>query len=452
MSTLVLKNGRIFDPARKVDQAGDLLIDTTRGTIAEIGKNLRGDQTIDCKDKVVCPGFIDIHVHFREPGYSSKETIATGAAAAVHGGFSSVVAMPNTDPPLDNPASIAYQYLQAQNAGKCRVFPAGCVTKGRAGAEMAELGLMAKGISGQFGAVAYTDDGASVPGSMVMRSAFEYASALGRVITEHCEDRDLSNGAIMHEGKVSAALGINGYPSAAEEIIIARDIRLAKLGNARFHVAHVSAKGSVSLVREAKAKGVKVTAEVTPHQLLLTDECCRTFDPVYKMSPPLREQSDLDALLEGLLDGAIDCFSSDHAPHTHEDKAREFVDAPNGVIGLESSIGVLLTKLVATGKLPLARFVEAWTAAPARCLGLDKFGVTGALAAGGPADITVLDLDTAWRLDATSFKSKARNCPFNGWQLKGGPAYTIVAGVVHEAIALKPERSTQSTQRSRRGK
>jgi dihydroorotase len=434
MSKLILKNGRVFDPSSKLDAVSDVAVDTSKGTILEIGKNLKGDETLDCKNKVVCPGFIDIHVHFREPGNNAKETIATGSAAAVHGGFSTVVTMPNTDPPLDNPASIAYQYLQARNAGKARLFPMGCITKGRAGEEMAELGLMAMGASGFAGAVAFTDDGAAVANSMVMRSAFEYATSLDRVIVEHCEDHALSNGAIMHEGKVSAALGINGYPSAAEEIIVARDIRLAKLARARFHVSHISAKGAVQLVREAKAKGVRVTAEVSPHHLLLTDECCRNFDPNYKMNPPLRENSDIEACLEGLLDGTIDCLASDHAPHTSEEKAREFIDAPNGIIGLESNIAVLLSKLVLPGKLPLARFVEAWTTAPVRCLGLDKFGITGQLKAGGPADITVLDLDCEWKLDVSKFKSKARNCPFHGWALKGAPVYTLVGGVVHEAI------------------
>ncbi len=442
MPTLLLQSGRVFDPASHLDFIGDVLIDQASGTILEIGTSLSGDHVIHCSGKLVCPGFVDIHVHFREPGNNAKETIATGSAAAVHGGFSTVVVMPNTDPPLDNPAAIAYQYLQARNAGKARVFPMGCITKGRAGQELAELGLMARGFgsgtagSGQFGAVAFTDDGAAVPGSQIMRSAFEYANALDRVIVEHCEDHDLSNGAIMHEGKVSAALGINGYPSAAEELIVARDIRLAKLAGARFHVSHISAKGAVALVREAKAKGVRVTAEVSPHHLLLTDDGCRNFDTNFKMNPPLREPSDIDACLEGLLDGTIDCLASDHAPHTSEEKAREFVDAPNGIIGLESNIAVLLTKLVATGKLPLARFVEAWTNAAVRCLGLDKCGVTGKLEKGGPADVTILDLEKEWTLDAAAFKSKGRNCPFKGWQLKGAPIYTIVGGVIHEAIGL----------------
>ncbi|HYG77716.1 MAG TPA: dihydroorotase [Planctomycetota bacterium] len=434
MSTLVLKSGRVFDPSQKIDKTADVLIDKAKGTIIEIGSGLKGDETLDCAGKLVCPGFLDIHVHFREPGNNAKETIATGSAAAVHGGFTTVVTMPNTDPPLDNPASIAYQYLQAKNAAKARVFPMGCITKGRKGEELAELGLMALGSGGQPGAVAFTDDGSAVPGSMIMRSAFEYARTLDRVIVEHCEDHDLSNGAIMHEGKVSAALGINGYPSAAEEIIVARDIRLAKLAGARFHVSHISAKGAVALVREGKAKGVRVTAEVSPHHLLLTDECCRGFDPIYKMNPPLREQSDVDACLEGLLDGTIDCLASDHAPHTSEEKAREFVDAPNGIIGLESNIGVLLAKLVVPGKLPLVRFVEAWTSAPARCLGLEKFGVTGTLKVGGNADLTVLDLEQEWTLDAGVFKSKARNCPFKGWRLKGAPSYAIVGGIIHAAI------------------
>jgi dihydroorotase len=448
MSTLVLKNARVFDPSQKLDKIADVLVDQASGTIKEIGSNLKGDSSLDLSGKLLCPGFLDIHVHFREPGNIAKETISTGAESAVHGGFSTVVVMPNTDPALDSPPALAYQYLQAQNAGKARVFPMGCITSGRKGSELAELGLMTQASAGRdglpgksgnirYGAVAFTDDGAAVGSSQVMRFAFEYARKLDRVIVEHCEDHDLSNGAIMHEGQVSAALGINGYPSAAEEIIVARDIRLSKLTGGRFHVSHISAKGAVALVREAKAKGGLVTAEVSPHHLLLTDEGCRNFDSNYKMNPPLREQSDIDACLEGLLDGTIDCLASDHAPHTSEEKAREFADCPNGIIGLETNIGVLLTKLVHTGKLPLARFVEAWTSAASRCLGLQHFGIDGTLRVGGPADITVLDLEKEWTLDASKFKSKARNTPFNGWKLKGAPIYTLVGGVVHEAIGLK---------------
>jgi len=425
---LLLKNGRIFDPSRKLDHTGDVLIDREKGVIAGIAKRLKvpkGTEILDCKGLLVCPGFLDIHVHFREPGATAKETIATGAAAAVHGGFSTVVTMPNTDPPLDNGSSIAYQYLRGEQAGKARVFPMGTITKGRKGEELASLGLLARA-----GAVAFTDDGAAVPSSFVMRMALEYAASLGKVIVEHCEDHALSNGAIMHEGKVSAALGINGYPSAAEEIIIARDIRLAKLAGARFHVSHISAKGSVELVREAKSKGVKVTAEVSPHHLLLTDECCRSFDPNFKMNPPLREESDIEACLEGLLDGSIDCFASDHAPHTTEEKSLEFTEAPNGIIGLEANIGVLLSKLVHTQKMPLQRFVEAWTSAPARVLNLPG----GSLVEGGPADVTVLDLDLEWQIDAAKFQTKSRNCPFHGWNLKGAPIYTLVGGKVFKAI------------------
>lgn len=428
MSTLLLKNGRVFDPSRKLDRTADVLIDRTTGKVAGIGKGLkgaRGGETVDCKGLLVCPGFLDIHVHFREPGFTAKETIATGSAAAVHGGFTAVVTMPNTDPPLDNGAAIAYQYLRGEQAGKARVYPMGCITKGRAGQELASLGLLSKA-----GAVAFTDDGAAVPGSFIMRMALEYAASLGKVIVEHCEDHDLSNGAVMHEGKVSAALGINGYPSAAEEIIVARDIRLAKLAGARFHVSHISAKGAVALVRDAKKRGVKVTAEVSPHHLLLTDECCRGFDPNYKMNPPLREPSDVDACLEGLLDGTIDCFASDHAPHTLEEKSLEFSEAPNGIIGLETNIAVLLAKLVHTKKVPLKRFVEAWTSAPARVLDLPG----GYLEVDGPGDVTVLDLDQEWTVDANAFQSKSRNCPFNGWKLRGAPVYTVVGGKLFEAI------------------
>lgn len=425
MSTLVLKSGRVFDPSRKLDRTADVLIDRRRGTIAAIGKGLNGDETIDCKGLLVCPGFMDIHVHFREPGFTSKETIATGAAAAVHGGFSSVVVMPNTDPPLDNTAAIAYQYLQAQNAAKARVYPMGCITRGRQGQEMADLGLLSRA-----GAIAFTDDGNCVSSTFILRSAFEYLRSLDKVLCEHCEDHDLSQGGIMHEGKVSAAMGINGYPSAAEEIIVARDIRLCKLAGARLHVQHVSAKGSVGLVREAKRKDVRVTTEVTPQHLLLTDEACRTFDPVFRMNPPLRETSDAEACLEGLLDGTIDCIASDHAPHTEEEKSLEFSEASSGMIGLESSVGVLLTKLVATGKLPLSRMVEAFTSSAAKCLNLPG----GSLEVGGPADVTVIDLDMEWTIDPSTFLSKARNCPFNGWALKGAPVWTIVKGKAFESI------------------
>lgn len=425
MPTLTLKNGRILDPSRKLDKVADLQIDREKGVITRIGKNLKGDEEIDCKGLTVCPGFMDIQVHFREPGQSAKETIATGAAAAVHGGFTTVVTMPNTDPPLDNASAIAYQYLQADKAGMARVYPSACITKGRQGEDIAPLGLLARA-----GAVAFTDDGSAVPGSFVMRSALEYANSLDKVIMEHCEDRDLSSGCVMHEGKVSAGLGINGYPSAAEEIVIARDTRLAKLAGARLHIQHISTKGGVQLVKEAKKRGVRVTAEVSPHHLLLTDEKCMGFDPVYKMNPPLREQSDVDACLKGLVDGTIDCFASDHAPHTTEEKSLEFVNAPNGVIGLETNIGVLLTGVVAKKKLSLKRFVEAWTSSPAKCLKLPG----GSLKTGGPADVTVIDTNLKWTVDVDQFKSKARNCPFAGWKLKGAPVWTIVGGKVFEAI------------------
>ncbi|MCK6471723.1 MAG: dihydroorotase [Planctomycetes bacterium] len=437
MSTLVLKNGRVFDPSRKLDKVADVVIDIKAGTIANIARNANAPkdaEVIDCKGLVVCPGFLDIHVHFREPGFTSKESIATGAAAAVHGGFTTVVTMPNTDPPLDNSSSIAYQYLQADKAGKARVYPMGCVTKERKGEELAELGMLARA-----GAVGFTDDGAAVGSSFLMRSALEYASALGKVVVQHCEDHDLSNGAVIHEGKVSAALGINGYPSAAEEVIVARDIRLAKLAGARFHVQHISAKGSVALVREAKRRGVRVTAEVAPHHLLLTDDACRDFDAHYKMNPPLREASDIEACLQGLRDGTIDCLASDHAPHTSEEKSQEFIHAPNGVIGLETNIGVLLAKLVATKKLPLKRFVEAWTGAAAKVLDLPFAG----LKPGAVADITILDLGLLWTVDPERFKSKARNCPFNGWKLKGAPVYTIVGGKVFEAIGRTMQAAAQ---------
>lgn len=423
---LLLKGGRVFDPGRGTDRKADLLIDRDQGVIKALGRNLKvaGAAVRDCRGLLVCPGFIDVHVHFREPGYEAKETIASGAAAAVHGGFAAVITMPNTNPSLDNETSVAYQLLRAREAGRARVYPTGCITVGRKGRKMAELGILARA-----GAVAFSDDGNAVASSRALRYAFEYSHGLGRTIIEHCEDAELSEGGIIHEGLVSAALGLGGWPAAAEELIVARDLRLCELTGGRLHIAHISTAGSIELVRKAKACGVPVTAEVTPHHLLLTDELCRSFEPVYRVNPPLRSAADVAACRAALRDGTIDVIASDHAPHTEEEKARGFVEAPNGVIGLESTIGVLLTELVGKGELSLSRFVEALTAAPARAFGL----CGGSLEVGGPADLTLLDLEREWTLEPEQFRSKGRNCPFAGYKLKGAPVETIVAGCSHHA-------------------
>jgi dihydroorotase len=425
-SKLLLRGGRVFDPGLNLDFVGDILIDKQNGLIRQLGPGLKADRQTeirDCRDLLLCPGFIDIHVHFREPGYESKETIATGSAAAVHGGFAAVATMPNTDPPLDNEATVAYQLLRDREAGGARVYPIGCITVGRQGKELAGLGLLARA-----GAVAFSDDGAAVPSARVLRYALEYAKSLNRPIIEHCEDAELSGGAIMHEGLVSASLGINGSPAAAEELIVARDLRLCELTGGRLHIAHVSTAGSAALIREAKRKGLPVTAEVAPHHLLLTDELCRTFDPLYKVNPPLRSAADAAACREALRTGVIDAIASDHAPHSAEEKAREFVEAPHGIIGLESTVGVLLTDLVAAGELSLERMVTALTGGPAKALGLPG----GVLEAGGPADVTILDLNRRWTLNSEKFHSKGRNCPFAGRKLKGLAVETIVGGRSHK--------------------
>ncbi len=366
-----------------------------------------------------------MHAHLREPGAKSKETIRSGAEAAVHGGFCAVVAMPNTDPPVDNEASVAFAYLQSERAGFARVFPAGTITAGLAGESLSEMGLLARA-----GAVCFTDDGRCVADAGLLRCALEYSKAFGRVIMEHCEDVALSEGAVINEGPVSAVLGINGYPAVAEEIMVDRDVRLAEFTGGRLHVTHVSTAGSVHILRAAKARGVNVTCDVTPHHLLLTDDACLSFDPVFRVNPPLRSRRDADELLAGLLDGAVDCIATDHAPHTAEEKSQEFIAAPSGVIGMESAVGVLLDRLVRPGKLPLRRLVEAMSCNPARILGLDG----GTLEPGARADITVLDLGLEWTVDPAKFRSKSRNCPFAGWKVVGAPVFTVVGGRIYDAI------------------
>jgi len=409
------------DPSRDFDQRADVLL--ADGKVAAIAKRItqKADEVIEAKGLVVSPGLIDMHVHLREPGNAEEETIASGSAAAVAGGFTSVACMPNTEPAIDNPASAEYVFLQAARAGKANIYPIGAITHNREGKDIAEIGQLSRG-----GAVAFSDDGDSVQNAEVMRVALEYANMFHRAIIEHCEDKHLSGAGVMNEGYVSMVLGLPGIPSAAEEIMVSRDTTLAEMTGGRLHVAHVTTRGSVDLVRGAKRRKVRVTAEVCPHHVALTDEAVRSYDPNFKMNPPLRAAADRRALLRGLRDGTIDVIASDHAPHAPEEKDVEFVYAPFGVIGMETTLGVVLTELLHKKVLGLSDLLAKMTVAPARILNLAK----GTLAIGADADVTIIDLDREWTVDVTKFMSKSRNCPFAGWKLRGKAVFTIVGGGV----------------------
>lgn len=420
---LLIKGGRVVDPAQRLDDDRDVLL--VAGVVREVGSRLaaRGATVVDATGLVVCPGFIDIHVHLREPGREDKETIATGTAAAAAGGFTAVCAMPNTTPVNDN-AGITRSILERARAeGVVRVYPIGAITQGSEGVELAEYGDLR-----DAGCVAVSDDGRPVASARVMRRALEYAKAFDLVVIDHCEEPTLSEKACMNEGPASTMLGLRGTPAAGEAIVVERDILLAELCGGSVHIAHLSAAASVDAVRRGKARGVRVTAEATPHHLLLTDALVRerAYDTSTKMNPPLRSEDDRRAVVEGLRDGTIDCIATDHAPHTADDKAVEYDQAAFGIVGLETAVALGLDRLVATEVVSLARFVETLSAAPARVLGLPG----GTLAPGGPADVTILDLDRRVRVDPDRFQSKGRNTPFGGLSLKGGPVMTIVAGRV----------------------
>ncbi len=420
MGSLAIRGGRVIDPAQKLDRVCDLLL--ADGVVAEIGEGLSGDEEFDARGLVVSPGLIDLHVHLREPGLASEETIATGSAAAVAGGFTTVLAMPNTDPPIDNPAAVAYVYLQAARADLANVFPAGCVSKGRAGKELAEMAEM-----DHAGAVAFTDDGDWIASSRLMRRALEYARGLGRPILCHCEETDLVAGGVANEGVQSVRLGLVGRPAAAEEIAVYRDLRLAEAVGARVHIGHVSTAGAVELVRAAKSRGLAVTCEATPHHLALTDAALEGYDPAFKMNPPLRTEEDRQALVAGVADGTIDAIATDHAPHAPEEKEQEFAAAPPGVVGLETALGVVLDRLVGTGALDLGTAIQRLTSGPASVLGLLP---RGTLCPGAPADVTVIDPGRSWRVEPAEFRSPGKCTPFAGWELKGRAVLTVVAGRV----------------------
>lgn len=421
MRTLV-RGGRLVDPSSGLDGIADVLIED--GRIAALGPKLdaAAERTIDAAGLVVVPGLIDMHVHLREPGFESKETIASGARAAARGGFTTVCAMPNTNPVNDDRAVTERVLAEARRVAAVNVLPIAAVTRGSKGEELVDMAGLA-----EAGAVAFSDDGLPVASGRMMRRALEAAAAAGRLVVDHCEDRGLAEGGVIHEGLVSARLGLPGIPSAAEEVILARDIVLAEALGKRVHIAHLSTAAGVRMVAEAKARGVRVSAEVTPHHLLLTDTALETRDPNFKMNPPLRTAADAAALAEGLRTGVLDAIATDHAPHTSEEKGRGLERAPFGVVGLETAAALILDRFVRPGILSLARFVEVLSVNPARLFGLTG---KGRLAAGADADLTVLDLELAHTVDKERFESKGRNTPFEGWKLKGGVVMTFVGGHV----------------------
>lgn len=420
--SLLIAGGRVVDPSRGVDAALDVLIDG--GKIRAVAPDLRRqgtyDRVLDATGLVVAPGFVDMHVHFREPGREADETIATGSAAAVRGGFTSVAVMPNTEPAVDDQADAEFQVLQGKRAGKARVYPIGAVTRDRKGEVLSEMGGLVRG-----GAVGFSDDGDPVRSAEVMRCALLYAKMVDRVVIQHAEDPDLAKNGAMHAGLVSLMLGLSGKSAASEEVMVARDITLAALTGGRLHIAHVSTAGSVDLVRQAKRRGLAVTCEACPHHFTLTDHAVCSFDPNFKMNPPLRTKADLEGIVEGLLDGTVDAIASDHAPHSREKKEVEFQDAPNGVIGLETMVPVAVTELLGKRGMKLTRLIELFSTGPAKILGLPA----GTLAVGAAGDVSVLDLETPWVVGA-DFRSRSSNCPFVGWQVKGRAVWTIVGGRV----------------------
>ncbi len=419
MSQLLIKNGRIIDPASGADRMADVLIEND--CISGIGPGLSapGAELLDATGLVVSPGFIDMHVHLREPGIEHAETIETGSRAAAAGGFTSICAMPNTAPVNDSPTVTSYIVDRARKSAIVNVFPIGAITKGSQGQELSAIGSMKNA-----GIVAISDDGNPVMSARVMRRAMEFARAFDLPVIDHCEDLTLSAGGDMHEGANATRLGLRGIPSASEDVMVARDILLAEATGARFHVAHISTRGALRMVEDAKKHGLAVTCEVTPHHLSLTDLHLAGYDSNFKMKPPLRSACDQAAVVEGVASGIIDCIATDHAPHPGSEKMQEFEKCPFGIIGLETALGVALEILYHSGKVNLMRLVELFTSAPARVLRLNR----GRLAVGAVADLTLFDPEIAWTYDVSRSFSKSNNSPYDGHSFRGGPSATIVSG------------------------
>lgn len=419
--TLLLQGGKIVDPSQKLEKKADILIE--KGRVAGIGK-IRGKKSwnrLDVTGRVVAPGFIDMHVHLREPGREDKETVLTGSQAAAAAGFTGVMCMPNTDPVNDSAAVTRFIIERAREAGLVNVFPAGAITKGSRGEELAEIGEMFKA-----GAVAITDDGQPVENPQIMRRALEYARIFDIPVIDHCEERALAAGGCMNESGVSTRLGLRGMSRAAEELHVARDVMLSRITGGRAHIAHISTAESLDWVRQAKKQGAGVTCEVTPHHFILSDEDIKNYDTNFKMNPPLRTPADVKAMVRGLADGSIDCIATDHAPHTRLEKEVTFEEAAHGIIGMETAVPLAWEFLVRPQVISVPRLVELFSVNPNRILKLGR----GTLQEGAMADVTVIHPDLEITVDVSKFKSKSRNCPFHGWTLHGAAVMTIVGGKV----------------------
>jgi dihydroorotase len=418
MKATIIRNGRVIDPANQRDEISDVFVENGKITAAFSGT--KDAEIIEAKGLIVAPGLIDMHVHLREPGFGWKETIESGARAAAAGGFTTIVCMPNTSPVADNPSTIAWIKDRADEVACVKVLPTGAISKNLAGEELAPIGSLA-----QSGVVAITDDGHCVQNHGLMRRAIEYARMVGLPVLDHCQDYDLVGNGVVHEGYWSTLLGLPGWPAAGEELIVMRNILLAELCDHHVHCQHISSAGSVRLLREARARGIKITAEVCPHHVALTDAAVENFDTNFKMNPPVRTQRDVDALLEGIADGTISILASDHAPHASFEKEVEFDAAPFGIVGLETELGVFIDLLVHKHRtIDLVRLIEMFTVEPARLLSLTG----GTLSEGAPADITLIDPELEWTVDVQKFESASRNSPFNSWSLKGRAVRTIVNG------------------------
>ena len=421
MTATVIRNGRVIDPANKQDEIADLLIiDGKIADVSQLSTLNSQPEEIDARDLIVCPGLIDMHVHLREPGFSHKETIESGARAAAAGGFTTVLCMPNTSPAADNPSTIAWIKDRAAAVACVNVLPSGAISKNLGGEELSPIGSLA-----QAGVVAISDDGYCVQNHEVMRRAVEYARMVGLPVLDHCQDYNLVGDGVVHEGYWSILLGLPGWPAAGEEAMVMRNILLAELCDHHIHCQHITTAGSVRLIREARARGIKISGEVCPHHITLTDEAIQHFDTNYKMNPPLRSQTDVDALLEGIADGTLSILCSDHAPHAEFEKEVEFDAAPFGIIGLETELGLFLDQLVHKhNKIDIARVIAMYTVEPARLLKIDA----GTLSVGARGDVTLVNPELEWTVSVDRFESASRNSPFGGWKLKGRAVRTIVGG------------------------